>query len=40
MYRGLVASTFMARLFGDEALWSERYRSLKGFEKAYHDMIF
>lgn len=40
MYRGLVASTFMARLFGDEALWNKRYRSLKGFEKAYRDMIF
>jgi hypothetical protein len=40
MYRGLVASTLMARLFGDEALWNTRYRSLKGFEKAHRDMIF
>jgi hypothetical protein len=40
MYRGLAASTFMARLFGDEALWNVRYRSLKGFENAYRDAIF
>jgi hypothetical protein len=30
----------MARLFGDEALWNKRYCSLKGFEKAFRDMIF
>jgi hypothetical protein len=40
MYRGLLASTFMARLFGDEALWNKRYRSVKGFERAYPNMIF
>ncbi|MDB5715073.1 MAG: hypothetical protein JWO15_2470 [Sphingomonadales bacterium] len=40
MYRGLVASTFMARLFSDEVLWNERFRSLKGFEKAHRDMVF
>lgn len=40
MYRGLVASTFMARLFGDEALWNTRFRSVKSFEKVYRDRIF
>ncbi|MDF0542088.1 hypothetical protein PX699_07020 [Sphingobium sp. H39-3-25] len=40
MYRGLVASTYMARLFGDEALWNIRYCSLKEFEEAFGDMIF
>lgn len=40
MYRGLVASTYIARLFGDEALWNIRYCSLKEFEKAFGDMIF
>jgi len=40
LYRGLVASTFMARLFSDEVLWNKRFRSLKGFEKAYREMIF
>jgi hypothetical protein len=40
MYRGLVASTYIARLFGDEALWNKRYRSLKDFEKAFRDMVF
>lgn len=40
MYRGLVASTFMARLFSDEALWHRRSRSLKSFERAFSDKIF
>lgn len=40
MYRGMVASTFMARLFDDEALWNDRYRSVQGFEKVYRDKIF
>lgn len=40
LYRGLIASTFMARLFSDEVLWNKRFRSLKGFEKAYREMIF
>ncbi len=40
MYRGLLASTWMARLFGDEALFNERYLSLISFEEAYRDMIF
>lgn len=40
IYRGLVASTFMARLFGDEPLWQKRFGFLKGFETAYRDMIF
>lgn len=40
MYRGLIASTSMARLFNDEVLLNKRYRSLKDFERAYRDMIF
>lgn len=40
MYRGLVASAIMARLFDDEALWNERYCSVKRFEVAYRDKIF
>lgn len=40
MYRGLVASSAMARLFGDDALWNERYGALEAFEKAYADKIF
>lgn len=40
MYRGLVASTCMARVFCDEPLWNERYCSLKNFETAYRSIIF
>jgi hypothetical protein len=40
MYRGMVSSAFMARLFGDTALWNKRLNSLKRFEQAYRDMIF
>ncbi len=40
MYRGLVSATFMARLFGDDELWGKCSRSMKGFEKTYHDKIF
>jgi hypothetical protein len=40
MYRGMVASTCMAQIFGDRPLWNERYRSVKSFEEAFSSMIF
>jgi hypothetical protein len=40
MYRGIVSSTYMARLFGDEELWNERFRALKSFENDFRDKIF
>lgn len=39
-YRGLVSATIMAKAFSDDALWAERYASLKGFEQAYSAHIF
>lgn len=39
-YRGQVSATVMAKAFGDDALWAERYASLKGFEAAFSSRIF
>jgi hypothetical protein len=30
----------MARAFEDSDMWAERYKSLKGFEEVFADMIF
>jgi hypothetical protein len=40
MYRGMLASTSMARLFFDEQLFKQRMRSLDGFSKAFAIKIF
>jgi hypothetical protein len=39
-YRGLVSSVFIAQAFGDEEIRSERYISLKSFERQFADRLF
>jgi hypothetical protein len=39
-YRGLASSVFVAQALEDEELRSERYISLKGFERQFAEMLF
>jgi hypothetical protein len=39
-YHGLIVAAVMARVFGDDELWDERYLSLQGFEQQFADKLF